>query len=90
MGRSRVRAQVGDACVMPTHLGSIAGVFTCFGLQQLPNPADVLADWVQGVAEGTHEVVCYTFPFSLALCPCKLLCACVFFVHQCMRVGVDM
>eukprot|EP00884_Botryococcus_braunii_P022392 jgi/Botrbrau1/8837/Bobra.0335s0024.1 len=55
----RVQAAVGDACVVPTDLGPIAAIFSCFGLQQLPHPPEVLAQWVQGLEDGGIVAVVY-------------------------------
>lgn len=38
----RVSARVGDACQIPQDLQPVAGIFSCFGLQQMPEPKQVL------------------------------------------------
>lgn len=37
----RVSARVGDACQIPQDLQPVAGIFSCFGLQQMPEPKQV-------------------------------------------------
>ncbi len=48
--RERVSAVVGDACSVPADLQPLAGVFSCFGLQQMPQPERVLHAWLQALA----------------------------------------
>ena len=45
----RVRLAVADAAVLP---GSWAGVVSCFGLQQLPDPPAALAAWCRALQPG--------------------------------------
>ena len=54
MGADRLyaRAEVGDACEELTRFGPVAGIMSCFALQQMPQPAAVLAGWVKALAPG--------------------------------------
>jgi ubiquinone/menaquinone biosynthesis C-methylase UbiE len=47
-----VRVAVGDASSPPAGLAPLAGVFSCFGLQQMPEPARVLANWTRALQPG--------------------------------------
>ena len=42
MRRQRVSAHVGDACNLARYSAPPALVFSCFGLQQMPEPQEVL------------------------------------------------
>ena len=44
--------QTGDARLVPPAARPVAAIFSCFGLQQMPAPADVFAGWVQSLAPG--------------------------------------
>lgn len=46
-------AEVGDASEVPLPHGSAAGIVSCFTLQQIPQPASVLAKWVDALMPGT-------------------------------------
>jgi len=48
----RARAEVGDACDLASRFQDAAGVFSLFGLQQLPQPHLTLANWVTTLAPG--------------------------------------
>ena len=48
----RARAVVGDACDLETQFPNAAGVFSLFGLQQLPDAHLALANWVRALAPG--------------------------------------
>ena len=37
----RAKVRVGDACQVPQDLQPLAGIFSCFGLQQMPEPKQV-------------------------------------------------
>lgn len=49
-----VRLVVADAAQLP---GTWAGVVSCFGLQQLPEPAEALGAWCQALSPGGRLVV---------------------------------
>ena len=52
-GRSdRARAEAGDAHALPASLQPAAGIFSVFGLQQLPEPHVALATWVHALLPG--------------------------------------
>ncbi len=42
--------QAADASRLAASHGGAAGVLSCFGLQQMPEPHAVLADWVRALA----------------------------------------
>ena len=48
----RARAVVGNACDLETQFPNAAGVFSLFGLQQLPDAHLALANWVGALAPG--------------------------------------
>lgn len=50
--RGRVQAQVGDAAALAPGLQDLAGVVSMFGLQQIPQPHAVLANWVRALRPG--------------------------------------
>ena len=54
-----VRAEVGDATAVDPALLPLACVFSCFGLQQMPEPAQVLAAWTRALAPGGVLAVVY-------------------------------
>ncbi len=56
----RVRAEVGDACDLASRFTHVAGVYSLFGLQQLPDAHLALANWVKAVIPGR-----LTFPIML-------------------------
>jgi len=45
-----VTVQAADASRLAASHGGAAGVLSCFGLQQMPEPHAVLADWVRALA----------------------------------------
>ena len=47
---SRVTVEAADASRLTASHGGAAGVLSCFGLQQMPEPHVVLADWVRALA----------------------------------------
>ena len=49
----RARAEVADACDLARHFSGAAGVFSLFGLQQIPDPHLALANWVKALCPGT-------------------------------------
>ena len=61
--------QTGDARLVPPAARPVAAIFSCFGLQQMPAPADVFAGWVASLAPGGVAVgeIC-TLPSLYALC----------------------
>ena len=71
----RVRAEAGDACALPASLQPAAGIFSMFGLQQLPDPHVALATWVHALmpGEGFQAKTCTSCacagPDSSAACP---------------------
>jgi trans-aconitate methyltransferase len=56
---SRVKLFVGDAISVPTRLKPLSVVFSCFVLQQMPRPAEVLAGWTGALAPNGILCVCY-------------------------------
>eukprot|EP00291_Cryptomonas_curvata_P021430 CAMPEP_0172166158 /NCGR_PEP_ID=MMETSP1050-20130122/8824_1 /TAXON_ID=233186 /ORGANISM="Cryptomonas curvata, Strain CCAP979/52" /LENGTH=256 /DNA_ID=CAMNT_0012836733 /DNA_START=100 /DNA_END=871 /DNA_ORIENTATION=+ len=56
---SRVRLFVGDATSVPAHLKPLSAVFSCFVLQQMPRPAEVLAGWTRALGPDGVLCVCY-------------------------------
>ena len=60
--RHTVSARVGDATVVPADLRPLAGVFSCFGLQQMPRPQEVLCAWLAALAPDGVLAVCYWPP----------------------------
>ncbi|PRW39171.1 Methyltransferase type 11 [Chlorella sorokiniana] len=54
----RVEVRVGDASRLDD-LAPLAGVVSVFGLQQMPQPAAVLANWTRALAPGGVLCVCY-------------------------------
>lgn len=52
MHSDRARAEVGDACDLASRFPDAAGVFSLFGLQQLPQAHLTLANWVSTLAPG--------------------------------------
>jgi SAM-dependent methyltransferase len=56
---SRVKLFVGDATSVPTRLIPLSAAFSCFALQQMPRPAEVLADWTRALAPDGVLCVCY-------------------------------
>lgn len=48
----RVEVLEGDASRLASSHGGAAGIVSCFGLQQMPHPDRVLADWVSALAPG--------------------------------------
>ena len=59
MRRARVTVEAADATRLPASHDGAAGMLSCFGLQQMPEPHAVLADWVRALApralEHCHE-----------------------------------
>lgn len=55
----RVGVRVGDATVIPPDLHPISAVFSCFVLQQMPRPEEVLASWTRALAPNGVLCVCY-------------------------------
>ncbi len=53
---------MGDASAVPPDLAPLAGVFSCFGLQQMPQPEAVLRAWLAGLAPRGVLAVCYWPP----------------------------
>ena len=49
---SSLRMQTGDATKLPPELQPAALIFTCFALQQMPDPCAVLAAWLSALAPG--------------------------------------
>ncbi|EIE18140.1 hypothetical protein COCSUDRAFT_60514 [Coccomyxa subellipsoidea C-169] len=58
----RVSVRVGDACHVPQDLQPLAGIFSCFGLQQMPEPQQVLGNWISALAPGGILALCYWPP----------------------------
>ena len=58
MGRSRVTVETADASRLAATHGGAAGVLSCFGLQQMPEPQLVLADWVRALAPRAQPTTC--------------------------------
>ena len=57
---SRVKLFVGDATSVPTRLEPLSAVFSCFVLQQMPRPAEVLAVWTRALKpDGVLCVCCW-------------------------------
>ncbi len=52
MHSDKVRAEVGDACDLASRFPDAAGVFSLFGLQQLPQAHLTLVNWVSTLAPG--------------------------------------
>ncbi len=52
MHSDRARAEVGDACDLASRFPDAAGVFSLFGLQQLPHAHLTLVNWVSTLAPG--------------------------------------
>ena len=50
---------VGDASGVPDACRPAAGIFSCFSLQQMPQPATVLARWAAALAPGGVLAVAY-------------------------------
>jgi len=50
---------VGDATSVPEELSPIAAVFSCFTLQQMPNPKEVLSSWTESLVPGGILTVCF-------------------------------
>ena len=50
---------VGDASGVPDACRPAAGIFSCFSLQQMPQPAAVLARWAAALAPGGVLAVAY-------------------------------
>ena len=44
--------QTGDARTVPAELKPVAAIFCCFGLQQMPDPEQVVASWLQALTPG--------------------------------------
>ncbi|KAK9802740.1 hypothetical protein WJX73_005781 [Symbiochloris irregularis] len=57
--RSVASASVGDASILADQPGTVAGILSCFTLQQIPQPASVLANWYRALAPGGIASVCY-------------------------------
>ncbi|KAK9833418.1 hypothetical protein WJX81_003378 [Elliptochloris bilobata] len=60
--RLRSELAVGDACSVPGACRPAAGMFSCFSLQQMPQPAAVLAAWAAALAPGGVLAVAYWPP----------------------------
>ena len=60
--RHAVSARVGDATAVPADLRPLAGVFSCFGLQQMPQPPEVLRAWLAALAPDGILALCYWPP----------------------------
>lgn len=58
---TRVEVRVGDACRLDD-LAPLAGVLSVFGLQQMPQPAEVLASWTRALHPGGVLSVCFWPP----------------------------
>ncbi|KAK9917767.1 hypothetical protein WJX75_007976 [Coccomyxa subellipsoidea] len=58
----RAKVRVGDACQVPQDLQPLAGIFSCFGLQQMPEPKQVLGSWISALAPGGFLALCYWPP----------------------------
>lgn len=58
-GSPQLGAVVGDAMAVAGRFPGLAGIATCFGFQQLPDPAAALADWCAALAPGGVAVICY-------------------------------
>ncbi|KAI7837870.1 hypothetical protein COHA_008357 [Chlorella ohadii] len=56
--QGQVEVRVGDASRLDK-LAPLAGVVSVFGLQQMPQPAAVLANWTQALAPGGVLCVCF-------------------------------
>lgn len=54
-------ARVGDASRLSSSpgLAPVAGILSVFGLQQMPQPGSVLADWVRCLEPGGVAAVCF-------------------------------
>lgn len=59
--RSRVTAEVGDATSLAELARGrpVAGIYSCFGLQQMPKPAETLRGWAELLAPGGALAVTY-------------------------------
>lgn len=55
----RAWAEVADACDLATRFPNAAGVFSLFGLQQLPQPHTALANWVKTLCLGGSLAVAF-------------------------------
>ena len=44
--------QTGDARLVPPKMKPVAAIFSCFGLQQMPAPAEVYAGWLKSLTPG--------------------------------------
>lgn len=55
----RARAEVGDACDLGAKFSDVAGVFSLFGLQQLPQAHLALANWVNSLTPGGSLAVTF-------------------------------
>ncbi|KAL4519150.1 hypothetical protein Ndes2526B_g00247 [Nannochloris sp. 'desiccata'] len=64
----KVEFKVGDASTVPTQELSppftppFSAIFSCFALQQLPNPREALAAWTKALAPGGILVACFWPP----------------------------
>jgi trans-aconitate methyltransferase len=56
---SRVNLVVGDATSVPARLKPLSAVYSCFVLQQMPRPAEVLAAWTRALTPNGVLCVCY-------------------------------
>ena len=50
---------VGDASAVPIEIPPFTAIFTCFALQQLPNPKKALSTWTQALVPGGVLVACF-------------------------------
>lgn len=60
----RARAVVGNACDVETQYPGAAGVFSLFGLQQLPKAHLALANWVRALAPGELDPHTWQLPLQ--------------------------
>ena len=83
MHSPRVGARVSDACQVPQDLQPVAGIFSCLGLQQMPEPKQVphlpvciasppIISGRYPVLEGPREGVKKSHSFFLNLKYCNL------------------
>lgn len=54
-----MQLSVGDATVIPRSFKNVTALFSCFALQQMSQPGDVLYSWYEGLAPAGVLVVCY-------------------------------
>ena len=55
----RVKVAIGDATSVPLRLQPVSGILSCFVLQQMPRPAQVVASWTRSLAPNGVLCVCY-------------------------------